>query len=92
MAEYPISPDLMQAFRTAIQAVRDWNRYGGVEPLVNYQGLPYPVSDLARHVADFGDEMSYELYAWICDVANSTVTGPADQTYEAGALCLRRLC
>jgi hypothetical protein len=46
MAEYPISPDLMQAFRTAIQAVRDWNRYGGVEPLVNYQGLPYPVSDL----------------------------------------------
>ena len=75
-AQYPIQADLLQAFRTAIQAVRDWHRYGGAEPLVGYQGLPYHVSAIADHVAIFGDKMPYELYREVCRTAGSTVDPP----------------
>jgi hypothetical protein len=91
-AQYPIPADLLQAFRAAIQAVRDWHRYGGAEPLVGYQGLPYHVSAIADHVAVFGDKMPYEVYREVCRAAGSTVDAPADQTYKAGAVCLYRLC
>ena len=91
-ARYPIPPDLVQAFCTAIQAVRDWDRYGGVEPLVNYQGLPCPVTTIADEVSIFDEKMPDDLYAGICDVAGSSVSCPTDQTYKAGALCLYRLC
>jgi hypothetical protein len=91
-AQYSIPADLVQAFRTAIQAVHEWQRYGGAEPLVNYQGLPHPVSVVADEVAIFDDNMPDDLCSRICYVAGSSVPGPADQTYKAGALCLYRLC
>jgi hypothetical protein len=61
-AQNSIPADLVQAFHAAIQAVRDWHRYGGAEPLVSYQGLPYHVSAIADHIVIFGDKMPYELY------------------------------
>ena len=91
-ADYPIPYDLAQAFRGAIQAVCDWRQHGGPEPRVTYKGVPYPVRSFARHVAFFGDKMPDETYALICNAAGSAVDGPAEQTYEAGALCLYRLC
>jgi hypothetical protein len=91
-ARYPIPADLEQAFRAAIQAVRDWRQYVGAEPLVNYQGLPHPVTAIADEVAIFDEKMPDDLYAEICDVAGSSVPGPTGQTYKAGALCLYRLC
>jgi len=54
--------------------------------------MPYPVSSFAQHVAFFGHKMPDETYALICSAAGSTVDGPLEQTYEAGALCLHRLC
>jgi hypothetical protein len=91
-AQYPIPADLVRAFSAAIRAVRDWHRYGGAEPLVSYQGLPYHVSAIADHAAIFGDKMPNELYREVCHAAGSTVDAPADQTYKAGAVCLYRLC
>jgi hypothetical protein len=91
-AQYPIPPDLAQAFRAAIQAVRDWRGYVGAEPLVHYQGLPYPVTAIADEVAIFDEKMPDDLYAEIGALAGSSVPSPTDQTYKAGALCLYRLC
>jgi hypothetical protein len=90
-AQHPIPADLVQAFRAAVQAVRDWHQYVGAEPLVNYQGLPYPVTAIADEVAFFDEKMPDDIYLEICDVAGSSVPGPTDQTYRAGALCLYRL-
>jgi hypothetical protein len=91
-ADYPIPHDLERAFCTAIQLVRDWQQRGGAEPVVSYNGVPYPVRSFARHVAFFGDKMPPETYALICSTAGSTIKRPVNQTYEAGGLCLYRLC
>jgi len=85
-AEYPISQNLVQAFRNAIVIV-----WSGDDPIVMLDGKEFSIGEMADFAANFNEPMPEDVYAYLCVVAAMVDKSPADKTFAAGGRCLRRL-
>ena len=87
IAEAPIG--LVQAFRDAMEALDDLHQ-GRPEAALLYKGKPVSVRYLIEVASIFCERMPDDLYERLCVVAGYGEK-PKDQTFAAGAQCLRSI-
>ena len=84
-----IPKSLVQTFRETVRAVDDLQRRAP-ETVLLYEGKPVSIRYVIEVASIFQDRMPGDIHAHLCEIA---VPGeqPDDQTFAAGANCLRTL-
>lgn len=91
----PISTDLAEAFRDAVEAFLVW-RQSNPEPEVSINGRGYSMTAVCGLVDSFGDDLPEPVSEWLnyyMDISCNDLRAKlgADRTYRTGADCLREL-
>jgi hypothetical protein len=86
----PISKELREAFREAIEKYRDW-RYGEPEPEVSWNLQPTAISWICEFVSIYDESMPADLWQRLKKAMHLPEHLPSDRSYGGAARFLHHL-
>jgi hypothetical protein len=89
-AEYPIPETLVQAFRATAAEFREWRKYGGPEPQVQFEGEPHSIDWIAELASHFEDPMPEDIFDFL-KLIGGFRGEPVRNTFSVGGRYLCRV-